>query len=248
MSRNLRLIQDMLTVILTVVFKRRPRRRSNLGQPPAHRHRIGEYFRLRIENSTSNSGLIQISGTASSPVVTPSSRLWAYARFSRHVRPGSIRVGTTGASTSCLISAFKNPDGGVSVHVINNGASDQAVSLSTTGWTTTGVAAWVTNQANLGVISWTSSLSGGVVSGTVPAYSIVTFVLSGSVSTGVSSSTSTSTTTSKASITTTSASQTTIGCVSAHWGQCGGTGWTGCTNCISGTTCTYSNAWYSQCL
>ena len=32
------------------------------------------------------------------------------------------------------------------------------------------------------------------------------------------------------------------------WGQCGGTGWTGPTVCASGSTCTYSNPWYSQCL
>ncbi|KFY09204.1 hypothetical protein V491_08333 [Pseudogymnoascus sp. VKM F-3775] len=32
------------------------------------------------------------------------------------------------------------------------------------------------------------------------------------------------------------------------WGQCGGTGWTGPTTCVSGSTCTVSNAWYSQCI
>lgn len=32
------------------------------------------------------------------------------------------------------------------------------------------------------------------------------------------------------------------------YSQCGGTGWTGSGTCVSGTTCTYSNAWYSQCL
>ncbi|KAK6538427.1 hypothetical protein TWF694_010012 [Orbilia ellipsospora] len=32
------------------------------------------------------------------------------------------------------------------------------------------------------------------------------------------------------------------------WGQCGGSGWTGATTCISGYTCVYSNDWYSQCL
>lgn len=32
------------------------------------------------------------------------------------------------------------------------------------------------------------------------------------------------------------------------WGQCGGNGWTGETTCVSGYTCTYSNAWYSQCI
>ncbi|KAG9667299.1 carbohydrate-binding module family 1 protein, partial [Aureobasidium melanogenum] len=34
----------------------------------------------------------------------------------------------------------------------------------------------------------------------------------------------------------------------AHWGQCGGQGWTGPTTCISGTTCKVQNDWYSQCL
>jgi hypothetical protein len=41
--------------------------------------------------------------------------------------------------------------------------------------------------------------------------------------------------------------QASTGC-SAEWGQCGGTGWTGPTCCVSGNTCTYSNAYYSQCL
>ncbi|KFY74908.1 hypothetical protein V499_05122 [Pseudogymnoascus sp. VKM F-103] len=34
----------------------------------------------------------------------------------------------------------------------------------------------------------------------------------------------------------------------AVWGQCGGSGWTGATTCASGSCCTFSNAWYSQCL
>jgi len=35
---------------------------------------------------------------------------------------------------------------------------------------------------------------------------------------------------------------------SALYGQCGGTGWTGATCCAAGSVCTYSNAYYSQCL
>ncbi|KDR71506.1 hypothetical protein GALMADRAFT_281768 [Galerina marginata CBS 339.88] len=34
----------------------------------------------------------------------------------------------------------------------------------------------------------------------------------------------------------------------AAWGQCGGTGWSGATTCVSGYTCTLSNPYYSQCL
>ncbi|KAJ5488533.1 Endoglucanase-5 [Penicillium diatomitis] len=32
------------------------------------------------------------------------------------------------------------------------------------------------------------------------------------------------------------------------YGQCGGSGWTGPTNCASGSTCKAQNQWYSQCL
>lgn len=35
---------------------------------------------------------------------------------------------------------------------------------------------------------------------------------------------------------------------SPEWGQCGGTGWTGATTCVSGTVCTVINPYYSQCL
>ncbi|KUJ13762.1 carbohydrate esterase family 5 protein [Mollisia scopiformis] len=34
----------------------------------------------------------------------------------------------------------------------------------------------------------------------------------------------------------------------AHYGQCGGTGWTGATTCAAGYTCKAANAYYSQCL
>ncbi|CAA7260360.1 unnamed protein product [Cyclocybe aegerita] len=34
----------------------------------------------------------------------------------------------------------------------------------------------------------------------------------------------------------------------AHYGQCGGQGWTGPTVCQAPYTCTFSNQWYSQCL
>ena len=39
----------------------------------------------------------------------------------------------------------------------------------------------------------------------------------------------------------------TEGC-SAVWGQCGGTGWNGPSSCCTGSTCTFLNPYYSQCL
>ncbi|KAJ7622646.1 putative acetyl xylan esterase [Mycena polygramma] len=38
------------------------------------------------------------------------------------------------------------------------------------------------------------------------------------------------------------------GACAAHWGQCGGQGWTGATCCAAGSTCQAANAYYSQCL
>ncbi|KAK0667317.1 Alpha/Beta hydrolase protein [Cercophora samala] len=38
------------------------------------------------------------------------------------------------------------------------------------------------------------------------------------------------------------------GCTTPKWGQCGGQGWNGCTVCAAGSTCTFGNNWYSQCL
>ncbi|KAF8323706.1 cellobiohydrolase I [Clavulina sp. PMI_390] len=54
------------------------------------------------------------------------------------------------------------------------------------------------------------------------------------------------TTTSKAS--STSSGSGSSGTTVPEYGQCGGIGYTGSTTCASGYTCTYSNAYYSQCL
>ncbi|KAH0353106.1 endo-1,4-beta-glucanase precursor, partial [Aureobasidium melanogenum] len=35
---------------------------------------------------------------------------------------------------------------------------------------------------------------------------------------------------------------------SSAYGQCGGNGWTGATDCVAGYHCVYSNDWYSQCI
>nr|AEM23896.1 endo-1,4-beta-glucanase precursor [Aureobasidium pullulans] len=35
---------------------------------------------------------------------------------------------------------------------------------------------------------------------------------------------------------------------SSAYGQCGGNGWTGATDCVSGYHCAYQNDWYSQCV
>ncbi|KAG8898755.1 hypothetical protein FRC00_002335 [Tulasnella sp. 408] len=74
---------------------------------------------------------------------------------------------------------------------------------------------------------------------TIPGPTVYT---SGGTAGTTTTTTKTSSTTSKASSTTTAS-----GATQTLYGQCGGQGWTGATVCASGT-CTYTNAYYSQCL
>lgn len=66
------------------------------------------------------------------------------------------------------------------------------------------------------------------------------------LSTSTTKAGTTTPTTSKA--TTTTAAPAPGGCSVAKYVQCGGTGWTGCTTCASGSVCSKSNDYYSQCL
>ncbi|CAE6542886.1 unnamed protein product, partial [Rhizoctonia solani] len=65
----------------------------------------------------------------------------------------------------------------------------------------------------------------------------------GTSSTTTTAGSGTTTTTSAASSTTSTSSS-----GAAHYAQCGGTGWTGATTCVSPYTCTVLNPYYSQCL
>ncbi|KAH7103793.1 hypothetical protein BKA62DRAFT_27292 [Auriculariales sp. MPI-PUGE-AT-0066] len=73
-------------------------------------------------------------------------------------------------------------------------------------------------------------------------------VYNGGTPVSVPSSSDTPTSTPTSSTTTTTTTGGGGGCSVAKWGQCGGQTYTGCTTCASGSTCQYSNAYYSQCL
>ncbi|CAN8102235.1 unnamed protein product [Discula destructiva] len=85
---------------------------------------------------------------------------------------------------------------------------------------------------------------------TKPAYDTVQSLLAAAAGTTVPSTTSAATTLTTSVKTSSSASATATASTGtqAHWGQCGGSGWTGPTTCVSPYTCTYSNSYYSQCL
>jgi hypothetical protein len=114
-----------------------------------------------------------------------------------------------------------------------------------TNYTIPGPAVW-SGQGNIGtaVEHDTTTLL------TMPATSVVVATQSTTTPTtsGTGTAKSSTTTTAKATTTSTTTVATATGAVVAEYGQCGGTGWTGGTVCVAGTTCTYSSAYYSQCL
>ncbi|KAI1409461.1 carbohydrate-binding module family 1 protein [Hypoxylon sp. FL1857] len=83
-----------------------------------------------------------------------------------------------------------------------------------------------------------------------PAYSTVSSVLQAAATKtlGVSSTTKVTAPTTTTLSTSVRATTTPGACAVSKWGQCGGKGFSGCTACATGSTCTYSNDYYSQCL
>ncbi|KAI1842582.1 hypothetical protein JX265_012574 [Neoarthrinium moseri] len=203
---------------------------------------------FEIQETQSGSHLVDATD-GTNPV--PSGIFWAFAMWSRHIRPGAVRIGTSGSLSSTTIGAFKNKDGSVVVVFTNAGTSAQSAAMAFSGFTPTAASAWQTNQGST-FASTTASLSGGKVTVSVPARGVVTVKLTGGASSGTTTLITTSSATTAVTTSTSVRPTTTSGggdsCSVAKYGQCGGSGYSGCTTCTNGSTCTYSNDYYSQCL
>ena len=79
-----------------------------------------------------------------------------------------------------------------------------------------------------------------------PTTTPTTLTTTSQVFTTTTSSSITRPTTSPTFILTTTRTTTATGPQQTKWGQCGGQGWSGPTTCVSGSTCKFSNDWYSQ--
>jgi O-glycosyl hydrolase len=206
--------------------------------------------KIGAQADSNAAGLVTLTGSGSSTVVTPSGILWAFAMFSRYIRPDAVRVETSGAPSNTNIAAFQNTDGTVVVVMINGGSSTESVSLASIS--VSSVTAYYMDNSVSSPATFSTTLSGGVVEATLPAYSVVTFVLSvGQSSTTTSpikSTTSTTSTIKSTTSTTTSSATSSSTSLAQEWGQCGGDYWTGPTACVSPYTCQYQNPYYSQCL
>ncbi|KAJ4301939.1 hypothetical protein N0V90_004035 [Kalmusia sp. IMI 367209] len=128
-----------------------------------------------VQGGATNSKLVRISDDKKS--VIPSKRLWAFANWSRYVRPGAVRVGTSGGPSGARVSAFKNMDGSVSVQIIQSGTGSGAVNVKVGEFVAKGAKAWITDNSH-DCDELVVTLGGdGSVSVNVPGRSMVTVVL-----------------------------------------------------------------------
>jgi O-glycosyl hydrolase len=120
--------------------------------------------------------LIQINGST----VAPSGRLWAFANYSRYVHPGAVRIGATSSNGSVTLTAFKNTDGTIAIVALNTLSSSDAITYSLSGTGTPNgatVTPVLTNSSNNAATQAATSVSGGAFSATIPARSLVTYVV-----------------------------------------------------------------------
>lgn len=105
-------------------------------------------------------------------------RLWVLGNYSRFVRPGYMRVSTSGAAPSgVLLSAYLNPtDGTVVVVAINSNTSATPLSLYVSGVVPCSITPWVTSATDNLASKPAITVSNARFSATLDAQSVTTFV------------------------------------------------------------------------
>jgi glucuronoarabinoxylan endo-1,4-beta-xylanase len=126
--------------------------------------------------SFTNSGVLYFN--SSTGTVQPASRLWAFANYSRFIRPGAVRIAATSGNSSLDTSAFRNVDGSITVVVLNTATSDTSVSFDLGHRTRADFAVpYLTNASNNTARQTPLEVHHGTFSTVVPARSLVTYQL-----------------------------------------------------------------------
>ena len=107
-----------------------------------------------------------------------SKRLWVLGNYSRFVRPGFVRVNTSGTVPSgAYVSAYQNPaDGTVAVVAINTNSSTTPLSLYISGVVPCSITPWVTSAADSLASKSAITVSNARFSATLDAQSVTSFV------------------------------------------------------------------------
>lgn len=134
----------------------------------------GFLYWIGAENSTTNSGLINLINNE----VIPSKRFWAFAQFSKFVRPGARRIAATSSHANLTVSSFKNIDGRIATQLLNQGDSNVEVNVVMTGLKSgLRVKPYLTNNDfDLKPLASVPLGAGGSFKAAIPAWSMVTYL------------------------------------------------------------------------
>jgi O-glycosyl hydrolase len=126
-------------------------------------------------NPNTNEKLIKVDNSTNT--IEVSRRLWALANWSRYVRPGAVRVGSSGGS-GVKTAAFKNVDGTIAIVAISTVSSTSSISIKVSGEVTpASVGAWVSDGTHDCEKTTATVGTDGTVSGSVAGRSITTFLI-----------------------------------------------------------------------
>lgn len=131
---------------------------------------------IGAQANSNAAALVTLTGSGSSTQVTASASLWAFALWSRYIRPDAVRIATSGAPANTQVGAFKNTDGSIAVVMLNSGSGSESVSVGGVSASSAQAYFMDNSVSSPGTIAVT--LSNGNAAVTLPGNSMVTLVLS----------------------------------------------------------------------
>lgn len=117
-----------------------------------------------------NTGLVEVEGNT----VATSGRLWAFAGYSRFIRPGAVRIGTTTSDAGLDVTAFRNSDGSIAVVVLNTARSRRVVAFSLSGLVGAHVTPYLTDTTHQFSAQSPITVRNSAFTATLPPRSLVT--------------------------------------------------------------------------
>ncbi|HTU87199.1 MAG TPA: glycoside hydrolase family 30 beta sandwich domain-containing protein, partial [Solirubrobacteraceae bacterium] len=118
-----------------------------------------------------NGGLVDVTGDT----VATSGRLWAFAGFSRFIRPGAVRIGTRTSDAALDVSAFRNRDGSTAVVVLNSAHSRQTATFSLHGLDAARVTPYLTDASHQLSTQTPIPIRNSAFTATLPPRSLVSY-------------------------------------------------------------------------
>ena len=120
-----------------------------------------------------NTGLVDVQGNT----VATSGRLWAFASYSRFIRPGAVRIGATTSAAGLEVTAFRNSDGSIAVVVLNTARSRQVATISLGGLSGAQVTPYLTDTSHQLSAQSPITVRNSAFTATLPPRSLVTYAI-----------------------------------------------------------------------